>query len=46
VRVEIVDLPVDDAGGVEDAVAAMHHVVVERNHHQCRVVTTPPSWLE
>ena len=30
-------LPVDEPRGVEDAVAAMHHVVVERNHHQRRV---------
>ena len=36
-RFEIVDLPVDDAGGVEDAVAAVHHVIVERNHHQRRI---------
>ena len=36
-RVEIVDPAVDDAGGVEDAVAAMDHVIVERNHHQRRI---------
>ncbi len=36
-RIEVVDPAVDDAGGVEDAVAAMDHVIVEGNHHQCRV---------
>ena len=34
---EIVDPAVDQAGGVEDAVTAMDHVVVERDHHQRRV---------
>ena len=33
-RIQIVNLAVDDARGVEDAVAAMDHVVVERDHHQ------------
>jgi hypothetical protein len=33
-RLEIVDASVDDPGRVEDAVAAMHHVIVERDHHQ------------
>ena len=33
-RIEVVDPAVDDAGGVEDAVAAMDHVIVERDHHQ------------
>jgi hypothetical protein len=37
VRLEIVDPAVDDAGGVEDAVAAVDHVIVERNHHQRRI---------
>ena len=37
VRIEIVNPAVDDARGVEDAVAAMDHVIVERNHHQCRI---------
>ena len=37
VRLEIVDLPADQPRGVEDAVTAVHHVVVERNHHQRRV---------
>ena len=33
---EIVNPAVDQAGRVEDAVSAMHHVIVERNHHQRR----------
>ena len=36
-RVEVVDLPIDDPRGVEDAVAAMDHVIVERDHHHRRV---------
>ena len=36
-RLEVVNLPADQAGGVEDAVAAVHHVVVERQDHQRRV---------
>ena len=37
VRFEVVDLAVDQARSVEDPVAAMHHVIVERQHHQGRV---------
>ena len=36
-RFEIVDAPVHEPGGVEDAVAAMDHVVVERDQHQRRI---------
>jgi hypothetical protein len=31
---EVVDLPVHDGRGVEDAVAAMHDVIVEGEHHE------------
>src|SRR5262249_55494419 len=34
VRLEVVDLASLDRRGVEDAVAAVHHVVVERDDHQ------------
>ena len=37
VRLEIVNVPGDEAGGVEDAMAAMDHVIVERDHHQGRI---------
>ena len=36
VRLEIVDAPVDEAGRVEDAVTAVHHVIVERESPSAR----------
>ena len=36
-RLEIVDPAADEPGRVEDAVATVDHVVVEREHHQRRV---------
>src|SRR4030095_5937872 len=41
VRLEVVDLAALDRRGVEDAVAAVHHVVVERDDHQRRVGHDP-----
>jgi hypothetical protein len=34
VCLEVVNFPVDESRGVEDAVTAMDHVVVERQHHE------------
>jgi hypothetical protein len=46
VRLEVVDLPVDDGRGVEDPVAPVHHVIVEGMTMSAGSVTIPPSWLE
>ena len=37
VCLEVVDPAVHQRGRIEDAVPAMHDVIVEGNHHQCRV---------
>ena len=42
-RFEIVDAAVDEAGRVEDAVTAMHHVIVEGNDHQGRIGDDAPE---
>src|SRR5438309_1185028 len=34
VCLQVVDLPVLDGRGIEDAVPAVHHVIVERDDHQ------------
>ncbi len=41
VGVEIVDPPADERRRVEDAMAAVNHVVIERQHHQRRVGDNP-----
>jgi hypothetical protein len=33
-RLEVVDLPGDDGGGIENAVAAVDDMIVEGDHHQ------------
>ena len=33
-RFQIVDLPVNQSGRIEDPMAAVHDVIVERDHHQ------------
>src|SRR5215510_533225 len=40
-RLEVVDLAAFDCRGVEDPVATMHHVIVERDDHQCGVGDDP-----
>ena len=42
-RLEIVDAAVDDTRRIEDAVPAVHHVIVERNHHQCGIGDDAPE---
>ena len=42
-RFEIVDAPVHQASGIEDAVTAMNHVIVEGNNHQRGVGDDTPS---
>jgi hypothetical protein len=43
VGIEIVDFSVDECRGVEDAVAPVDHMVVERNHHQRRIGDDTPE---
>ena len=37
-RVELIKHPMRQCGGIEDAVAAMHHMIVEPQHHESRIV--------
>ena len=40
-RVDVVDLPANDRRGVEDAMAPVDDVIVEREHHQRRIGDDP-----
>ena len=43
VRVELVEHAADDGRGVKYGVAAMHHVIIERQHHERRIRDDAPQ---